>query len=78
MRNKILKICKEKHACCINKYSKKYFPCVSKTFPVLQQNSLCFPYLEKVRTKFPVFPVPPCYILVQLKYPGHIKISNNM
>ena len=27
-----------------------------------QQNSLCFPCLEKVRTKFPVFPVPwpPC------------------
>ena len=37
---------------------KKYFPCVSKTFPVLQQNSLCFPCLEKVRTKFPVFLVP--------------------
>ena len=57
-----LKICKEKHAFCINKYSQKYFPCVSKTFPVLQQNSLCFPCLEKVRTKFPVFPVPwpPC------------------
>ena len=35
---------------------------VSKIFPVLQQNSLCFPCLEKVRTKFPVFPVPwpPC------------------
>ena len=35
---------------------------VSRTFPVLQQNSLCFPSLEKVRTKFPVFPVPwpPC------------------
>ena len=42
----------------MNKYSQKYFPCVSKTFPVLQQNSLCFPCLEKVRTKFPVFPVP--------------------
>ena len=29
---------------------------------MLQQNSLCFPCLEKVRTKFPVFPVPwpPC------------------
>ena len=42
--------------------SQKYFPCVSKTFPVLQQNSLCFPCLEKLRTKFPVFPVPwpPC------------------
>ena len=27
-----------------------------------EQNSLCFPCLEKVRTKFPVFPVPwpPC------------------
>ena len=57
-----LKICKEKHSFCINKYSQKYFPCVSKTFSVLQQNSLCFPCLEKVRTKFPVFPVPwpPC------------------
>ena len=28
-----------------------------------EQNSLCFPCLEKVRTKFPVFPVPwpPCF-----------------
>ena len=62
-RLKILKICKKKHAFCVNKYSQKYFPCVSKTFPVLQQNSLCFPCLEKVRTKFPVFPVPwpPCF-----------------
>ena len=61
-RQKILKICKEKYAFCINKYSQKYFPCVSKTFPALQQNSLCFPCLEKVRTKFLVFPVPwpPC------------------
>ena len=65
-----LKICKEKHAFCITKYSQKYFPCVSKTFPVLQQNSLCFPCLEKVRTKFPVFPVPwppcltVCYFLI--------------
>ena len=38
----------------------KYFPCVSKIFPVSQQNSLCFPCLEKVRTKFPVFPVSLC------------------
>ena len=47
----------------INEYNQKYFPCVSKTFPVLQQNSLCFPCLEKVRPKFPVFPVPwpPCF-----------------
>ena len=29
----------------------------AKYFPVSQQNSLCFPWLEKVRTKFPVFPV---------------------
>ena len=30
-----------------------------------EQNSLCFPCLEKVRTKFPVFPVPwpPCRLL---------------
>ena len=42
----------------------KYFPCVSKFFPVPEQNSLCFPCLEKVRTKFPVFPVPwpPCCV----------------
>ena len=35
---------------------------VKNIFPALQQNSLCFPCLEKVRTKFPVFPVPwpPC------------------
>ena len=62
-----MKICKEKQAFCVNKYSQKYFPCVSKTFPVLQQNSLCFPCLEKVRTKFPVFPVPwpPCFFFWQ-------------
>ena len=30
-----LKICEEKHAFYINEYSQKYFPCVSKTFPVL-------------------------------------------
>ena len=32
---------------------------------MLQQNSLCFPCLEKVRTKFPVFPGPwpPCSLL---------------
>ena len=46
--------------------TEKYFPCVSEFFPVSKQNSLCFPCLEKVRTKFPVFPVfpvpwPPCY-----------------
>ena len=41
---------------------------VSKTFPVLQQNSLCFPCQEKVRTKFPVFPVPwpPCFYFMPL------------
>ena len=61
-RLKKLKICEGKHTFCSDKYSQKYFPCVSKMFPVLQQNSLCFPCLEKVRTKIPVFPVPwsPC------------------
>ena len=48
--------------------TEKYFPYVSKFFPVSKQNSLCFPCLEKVRTKFPVFPVfpvpwPPCDII---------------
>ena len=32
-------------------------PCVVQIFPVLYLNSLCFPCLEKVITKFPVFPV---------------------
>ena len=61
-RLKKLKICEEKHPFCSDKYSQKYFPRVSKMFPVLQQNSLCFPSLEKVRTKFPVYlvPWPPC------------------
>ena len=37
-------------------------PCVVQIFPVLSLNSLCFPCLEKMLTKFPVFPVPwpPC------------------
>ena len=36
------------------------------------QNSLCFPCLEKVRTKFPVFPVPwpRCIILIYLRNPS--------
>ena len=36
---------------------------VKNIFPVSQKISLCFPCLEKVRTKFPVFPVPwpPCF-----------------
>ena len=34
-----------------------------------KQNSLCFPCLEKVRTKFPV-PWPPCFILY---FAGNIK-----
>ena len=33
-------------------------PCVVQIFPVLYLNSLCFPCLEKLITKFPVFPVP--------------------
>ena len=32
--------------------------CVDPIFPVLYLNSLCFPCLEKLITKFPVFPVP--------------------
>ena len=41
---------------------KNIFP-VSQKFPCVTTNSLCFPCLEKVRTKFPVFPVllPPCF-----------------
>ena len=37
-------------------------PCVVQIFPLLYLNSLCFPCLEKVITKLPVFPVPwsPC------------------
>ena len=31
---------------------------MSQKFSVSKQNSLCFPCLEKVRTKFPVLPVP--------------------
>ena len=33
-------------------------PCVVQIFPVLYLNSLCFPCLEKVITKFSIFPVP--------------------
>ena len=33
-------------------------PYVVKIFPVLDLNSLYFPCLEKLTTKFPVFPVP--------------------
>ena len=33
-------------------------PYVVKIFPVLYLNSLCFPCLEKLITKFPVFPGP--------------------
>ena len=49
---------KIKHTFYVNNHNQKYFTCVCKFFPVSEQNSLCFPCLEKVRTKFPVFPVP--------------------
>ena len=67
VRLKKFEIYKKKHNSCVNNHSPKIFP-VSNIFPVLQQNSLCFPCLEKVRTKFPGFPVfpvswPPCFIL---------------
>ena len=39
------------------KIKKEVFPRVSKMFLVLQENSLYFPCLEKLRMKFPVFPV---------------------
>ena len=47
-------------------FTPKYFifreiwkiPCVVQLFSVLCLNSLCFSCLEKVITKFPVFPVP--------------------
>ena len=32
-------------------------PCVVQIFPVFYPNSLCFPCLENLITKFPVFPV---------------------
>ena len=43
-----------------------------------QQNSLCFPCLEKVRVKFPVFPVfpvlwPPCENISKEKFRENIK-----
>ena len=42
------------------------FPCVSAITLVLHQNSPCFSYLEKLISKFSVFPVPwpPCYYTV--------------
>ena len=56
------------------------FPCVSKFFPVSEQNSLCFPCLEKVRTKFPVFPVPWPPVLTYFSNPslhqGFLKSSD--
>ena len=49
-------IYKKKHNSCTNNHG----PTI---FPVSKKNSLCFPCLEKLRTKFPVFPVlwPPCH-----------------
>ena len=58
-RLKIFEIKKNKHTFYVNNHSPNIFPVFSKFFPVSEQNSLCFPCLEKVRTKFPVFPVPP-------------------
>ena len=56
----------EVHQSMKGQFTVKYFifreiwkiPCVVQIFPVLHLNSLCFPCLEKVITKFPVFPVP--------------------
>ena len=50
-RLKIFEISKNKHTFYVNNHS-------PNIFPVSEPNSLCFPCLEKVRTKFPVFPVP--------------------
>ena len=60
--------------------TEKYFPCVSEFFPVSKQNSLCFPCLEKVRTKFPVFPVPwpPCNIFTPVCYSVHMRGGGGM
>ena len=48
---------KNKHTFYVNNHSPNIFP-VLTNFPVSEQISPCFPCLEKVRTKFPVFPVP--------------------
>ena len=66
---KISEIYKKKHNSCINNHSPNISP-VSKIFSLcLQQNSLCFPCLEKVRSKFPAFPVwwPPCKLLCSFR-----------
>ena len=51
---KKLKICEGKHAFCSDKYSQKYFPSVSKIFPVLQQNSV-FSLSGKSKNQIPCF-----------------------
>ena len=49
-RLKMFEFKEDKHTFYVNNHS-------LNIFPVSEQNSLCFPCLEKVRTKFPVFPV---------------------
>ena len=60
-RLKFLKFEKNKHTFYVNNHSPNIFP-VLANFSLCQNKIPCFDCLEKVRTKFPVFPVPwpPC------------------
>ena len=54
VRLKNFEIYKNKHNSCVNNHSPNIFP--MSIFPVLQQNSLCFPCLEKSKNQIPCFP----------------------
>ena len=55
---KHFEILKNQHTFYVNNHSPNIFPMLAN-FSLSEPNSLCFPCLEKVRTKFPVFPVFP-------------------
>ena len=60
-RQNIFEIKKNKHTFYVNNHSPNIFP-VLANFSLCQNKIPCVFHLEKVRTKFPVFPVPwpPC------------------
>ena len=66
-----MKFKKNKHTFYVNNIS-NILPVLANfpLFPVSEQNSLCSPCLEKVRIKFPVFPVPwpPCSTRNRVQY----------
>ena len=55
---KFLKLKKNKHTFYVNNHSPNIFPVLANFSLCQNKIIMCFPCLEKVRTKFRIFPVP--------------------